>query len=133
MNLEREQRARTLFLTASELPPAERDAFLDRECGEDELLRRCVDDLLRFSREGKLLPRSNTRGYCTGEFQALKHPLPALQRYLPLSPLSPSFGCMRWLVPFVRGSLHEEAVKRNIGSRRKLFYKKTPRNRGKPT
>ncbi|MAB82962.1 MAG: serine/threonine protein kinase, partial [Phycisphaerae bacterium] len=49
MNLEREQRARTLFLTASELPPAERDTFLDRECGEDELLRRCVDDLLRFS------------------------------------------------------------------------------------
>ncbi|MCH2221003.1 MAG: restriction endonuclease subunit S [Dechloromonas sp.] len=38
MNLEREQRARTIFLTASQLPETERAAFLDRETAKIDAL-----------------------------------------------------------------------------------------------
>jgi serine/threonine protein kinase len=42
------QRLKALFLAAAELPaPAERAAFLDRECGADEELRRPLEALLR--------------------------------------------------------------------------------------
>jgi serine/threonine protein kinase len=41
------QRLKELFLTASDLPPAERAAFLDRECGADAELRQRLEALLR--------------------------------------------------------------------------------------
>ncbi|HXV76569.1 MAG TPA: serine/threonine-protein kinase [Candidatus Polarisedimenticolaceae bacterium] len=43
---DRWRRADALFDAALDLPPAERDAFLDRECGEDRPLRRLVGRLL---------------------------------------------------------------------------------------
>ena len=49
MNPERERRARDLFDVVSQLPHAQRASFLDRECGDKELLRREVEDLLNFS------------------------------------------------------------------------------------
>ncbi len=41
------QRVRAVFLGAVEQPAAEREGFLDRECGADDNLRRRVDGLLR--------------------------------------------------------------------------------------
>ena len=40
------ERVQELFAAAVELPPEERTAFLDRECGDDETLRREVQSLL---------------------------------------------------------------------------------------
>ncbi len=40
----------SLFERASDLPEAERDAFLDRECGHDEQMRQEVEALLRADR-----------------------------------------------------------------------------------
>src|SRR5262245_31209417 len=45
-------RLKELFVAAAELPPAERGAFLERECGEDAALRGRVDALLRAHDSG---------------------------------------------------------------------------------
>ncbi len=46
------ERLQELFHRASELPPAERPAFLDRECGEDAGLRAAVEKLLAADAPG---------------------------------------------------------------------------------
>ncbi|MHC4414890.1 MAG: protein kinase domain-containing protein [Planctomycetota bacterium] len=46
MKPDQHQRAKRLFLDACDLPPAERAALLDRECGGDSALRSAVEDLL---------------------------------------------------------------------------------------
>jgi serine/threonine protein kinase/formylglycine-generating enzyme required for sulfatase activity len=45
------QRVRTVFERAVELPEHEREAFLDRECGEHASLRRAVEQLLAQDRD----------------------------------------------------------------------------------
>jgi serine/threonine protein kinase len=65
-------RAKSLFLAAAELPgPAERAAFLDRECGPDAELRARVDALLRahdaWPPEGGPAP---TQEYAADQFSA---------------------------------------------------------------
>ena len=50
--MDRWQRIEQLFLTASELPPSEREAFVDRETGEDAELRAAVNGMLRHSADG---------------------------------------------------------------------------------
>ena len=60
-------RAKSLFLAASDLAdPAERAAFLDRECAGDAELRARVEALLRVSRIPNYFSsasRSQTRAY----------------------------------------------------------------------
>ncbi|MFI5457200.1 MAG: hypothetical protein ACHRXM_17280 [Isosphaerales bacterium] len=53
----RAARAKTLFLAASDLSdPAERAAYLDRECGDDAELRTRVEALLRANDASPLPP-----------------------------------------------------------------------------
>src|SRR5262249_55981824 len=50
-------RAKSLFLNASDLAdPAERAAYLNRECGDDTELRNRVEALLRANEESPLPP-----------------------------------------------------------------------------
>src|SRR5271154_1228289 len=52
-------RAKSLFLAASDLSdPAERAAYLDRECGDDDELRGRVEALLRANDASPLPPLS---------------------------------------------------------------------------
>ena len=50
--MDRWQRIEQLFLAASELPPADRAAFVDRETAEDPELRAAVNGMLRHSGDG---------------------------------------------------------------------------------
>ena len=53
----------TIFTEALEVSMQERDAFLDRECGDDENLRRKVEALLRaHDRLGDFLQEPPTGG-----------------------------------------------------------------------
>src|SRR6267154_2128334 len=53
------QRELEIFTEASELPPEERDVFLDRICGGDAALRKKVEALLRaHERTGGFLEKS---------------------------------------------------------------------------
>ena len=47
---------RSLFLEALAMPPAEREAFLDRECGGDAELRKRLEQLLRARGSSKSFP-----------------------------------------------------------------------------
>ncbi len=49
---ERWQRVKALFLAASELPELQRDAFLRREAGDDDQIRREVESLLASDADG---------------------------------------------------------------------------------
>jgi serine/threonine protein kinase len=61
-------RAKTLFLNASDLTdPAERAAYLDRECGDDAELRARVEALLRANDESPLPPPTAGDPEATGE------------------------------------------------------------------
>jgi eukaryotic-like serine/threonine-protein kinase len=55
-------RAKSLFLAASELDPAERAAYLERECGDDDELRVRVEALLRANDASPLPPPSTEDG-----------------------------------------------------------------------
>jgi serine/threonine protein kinase len=50
------QRVQSVFQTVAELPPAERAAVLERECGDDAELRRRVEALLRAHDDSGELP-----------------------------------------------------------------------------
>jgi non-specific serine/threonine protein kinase/serine/threonine-protein kinase len=51
MSSEQFQRAKQIFLAACSLPPEDRHALLDAECGDDAALRREVEELLAFHEE----------------------------------------------------------------------------------
>jgi len=59
MTSERSSRIEEIFLSATELPLEERDAYLDAQCGTDESLRAAVDELIGHfeAADGKLLAR----------------------------------------------------------------------------
>jgi serine/threonine protein kinase len=50
------ERVQSVFQAVAELPPAERAAVLDRECGDDASLRSCVEGLLRAHDDTGELP-----------------------------------------------------------------------------
>jgi tetratricopeptide (TPR) repeat protein len=50
------ERVQGVFYAVAELPPAERAAALDRECGDDASLRSCVEGLLRAHDDSDELP-----------------------------------------------------------------------------
>ena len=50
--MDRWQRIEQLFLMASELPPSDREAFVDRETADDPELRAAVNGMLRHSGDG---------------------------------------------------------------------------------
>jgi WD40 repeat protein/serine/threonine protein kinase len=56
------QRVQGVFQAVAELPPAERAAALERECGDDAELRRCVEALLKAHDDSGELPWPATRG-----------------------------------------------------------------------
>ena len=43
------QRAKQIYASVVELPAAQREEYLDRECGDDDALRAEVDSLLEFA------------------------------------------------------------------------------------
>jgi serine/threonine protein kinase/tetratricopeptide (TPR) repeat protein len=53
------QRVQSVFQVVAELPPAERAAALERECGDDAELRRQVDSLLQAHDDSRELPAAN--------------------------------------------------------------------------
>jgi WD40 repeat protein/tRNA A-37 threonylcarbamoyl transferase component Bud32 len=56
------QRIQAVFQAVAELPPAERMAVLERECGGDAELRHCVEALLKAHDDSGELPWPATRG-----------------------------------------------------------------------
>jgi serine/threonine-protein kinase len=74
---ERYARIEALFHAASELPAAERDAWLRAQCGEDEALRARVAAMLAADEEG---PALLERGLAAAALGVLVTPEPALPR-----------------------------------------------------